>query len=154
MKRLIILFSLALMAVICFSGCSYNRNNARANARNKVALKEIGTGTMTIASSGDVLGGFPAIFMNDSRETVKTFITKIDGDLKGYKWSLTIAQGSKRELKLETGNYSIQWSTPQRYNSSLYPKTPARFKVTNDARIFCDQTNRRYHGGYQILRNY
>ena len=164
MKR-IVMFLLMATIVAYFSGCSAYQgylsykeneelNRERARARQKIALEEIQKGTEVISPDGSLLTGSPVIFINDSRETVRIFVTKLKGDLKGQKWCFLVPEGGKTESKLGAGDYSIQWTTQGYYNYDPYPRTPDKFKVTPEPYFFYDQTGRRYHGGYQIFRSY
>jgi len=165
MKR-IVMFLLTATIVADFSGCSIYQgylsykldeelSRGRARERQKVALEEIGKGTEVLSRDGSLLGGFPVIFINDSRETVRIFVTKLESSFRGRSWYFLVPAEGIIESKLETGNYNIQWTTQgYYYSNNLYPRIPDKFSVTCDSHLFYDQTGREYHGGYQILRNY
>ena len=166
MKR-IVMFLLTATIVADFSGCSIYQgylsykldeelSRGRARERQKVALEEIGKGTEVLSRDGSLLGGFPVIFINDSRETVRIFVKKTGSSYRGYTWSFLIPAGEVIEPKLEEGDYFIRWTTQggYYYNNDFYPRIPTTFPVTRDPHFYYDQTGKNYNGGYQILRNY
>jgi len=166
MKRIIMLLLMATM-VVYLSGCSIYQgylsykqdeelSRERAKERQKVALKEIGEETKVLSQNGNLPGGFPVIFINDSRETVRIFVKKTGSSYRGYTWSFLIPAGEVIEPKLEEGDYFIRWTTQggYYYNNDFYPRIPTTFPVTRDPHFYYDQTGKNYNGGYQILRNY
>jgi len=123
MKRIIMLLLMATM-VVYLSGCSIYQgylsykqdeelSRERAKERQKVALKEIGEETKVLSQNGNLPGGFPVIFINDSRETVRIFVKKTGSSYRGYTWSFLIPAGEVIEPKLEEGDYFIRWTTQE-----------------------------------------
>lgn len=129
---------------------------ARANEWQKVAVADIqgkatggGKNDRTITADG-VLGGFPCIFINDSRRTKTLTIQKIGGFLGGKKWDFTLTgNGGLEKFKLPVGNYSCWWITE--YSNQSYPTTgPARFRVTTDPHFYYGKMKENFHGGYRL----
>ncbi|MFA6551172.1 MAG: hypothetical protein WCV41_01435 [Patescibacteria group bacterium] len=123
----------------------------RAQARQQIALAEINNAAsaIKIISADGIMGGFPVIFINDSRRAKTIIIKKTSGDLKGYRWTFSIPAGRFKEYKLEKDTYHLEWTTED--SGSKYPTNgPAIFEVRSDANFFYDQTEKSYHGGYRL----
>lgn len=129
----------------------------RARERQKVKLAEIKGATQTQSTqprrtidSEGVLGGFPVIFVNDTRRMRIIFFSKAQGIQRGYRWLFTIPAGRYKEYKLETGWYRIQW-TIEDYDYMYPTDGPALFEVRMEDDFFYEQTDKSYHGGYRLF---
>ena len=134
-------------------------SRARAEARQQIALEEIKNGTAgeikggkkTLTADG-ILGGFPAIIINDSACAVSGKITQIGGDYAGTVWSFDIkANGGIKEMALESRDFAVKWSYPP---SEITHPRPGEgdyvMSVHNTVRYLDDRTKKQYHGAYRI----
>ncbi|MDD4271232.1 MAG: hypothetical protein PHF50_00305 [Patescibacteria group bacterium] len=132
---------------------------SRAAERHLVALAEIkglstsetGKGGKVLTADG-ILGGFPAIIINDSACAVSGKITQIGGDYGGTTWSFDVkANGGIKEMKLESRNYAIKWSyPPSAINHPLPGEGDSVLTVHDIVKYIDDRTKAQYHGGYKI----
>lgn len=131
----------------------------RAAARQIVAINEINGAKNSnteaekkVLTADGILGGFPAIIINDSACNTSGTITQIGGDYDGTVWSFNVkANGGRKEMKLESQNFLIKWSYPP---SDITHPTPGEgdnvMSVHDTVRYIDDRTKKQYHGGYII----
>lgn len=126
---------------------------ARANEWQKVAIGEIQGKTggdakdKTISVEG-VLGGFPCLFVNDSRRTKSLTVQKVGGFLGGQKWNFNLpGLGGMKKYKLPDGYYLCWWTTE--YSGQKYG--PDRFRVTIVPHYYYGATEENFHGGYRLF---
>jgi len=134
-------------------------SRARAGARQLVALEEIKNistskikeGKNVLTADG-ILGGFPAIIINDSACAASGKITQMGGDYAGTVWSFDIkANGGIKEMALESRDFAVKWSYPP---SEITHPRPGEgdyvMSVHNTVRYLDDRTKKQYHGAYRI----
>ena len=107
-----------------------------------------------IITAAGVLGGWPAIFINDVVNcNMKLFIKATAGEFAGQAIALEIPKGGYREFKLETGRFAAQWTGE---NSSYLFPAPTEYKyftITPNPHFYHDKTSKNYHGGYRLYGN-
>lgn len=126
----------------------------RERARNNIALTNINSGRKndgTINSDG-IIGGFPCIFVNDSRRNKTLFLESVT---TGKKYSLDLVKRNGMKIfDLETGQYLVTWTVEN--SNTVYPykngKTvPDICNVTADPHYWHEKTAKDYHGGYRLF---
>lgn len=101
-----------------------------------------------MTEAGDMVGGVPAIFINNSSYTKTVYIKKLWGDLGGRQWRFKIASHDEVIKHLPPGNYSIQWILGD-WGGRLYPQEPEKFQIHMEPRFYTE--GGAYHGGYELL---